>query len=135
MTRWTAADVRQHRARQMANAPTRAKYGNTKVEVDGYVFDSKKEAAHFQTLKMRLRAGQIDALEVHPQFEIYLDLPAPRGRVHIAWYSADFRWWTQGPHGAELHVEDVKSTATKTEAYRLRKKLVEAIYQIEITEI
>jgi len=32
-------------------------------------------------------------------------------------------------------VEDVKSTPTKTEAYKLRKKIVEAVHGITITEI
>ena len=34
-----------------------------------------------------------------------------------------------------LMVEDVKSPATKTAVYRLKKKLVKALYGIEIIEV
>jgi hypothetical protein len=46
-------------------------------------------------------------------------------------YTADFRYVDAS--GAVV-VEDVKSGPTKTTAYRLRKRLVETIYGITITE-
>jgi len=36
---------------------------------------------------------------------------------------------------ADVIVEDVKSGPTKTAAYRLRKKLVEAIHGVRIVEV
>ncbi len=88
---------------------------------------------------MRERAGQIDALEVHPKFEIYVDTP-DRGRITCGIYTADFRYWelvrhANGSSQNALRVEDVKSKATKTTDYQLRKKLVEAIFNLTITEI
>ncbi len=143
MSNWTAEDVRRHEAKRAIaqNVKTsRLKYGNTKTVVDNISFDSKKEAQHYQLLKMRERAGQIDALEVHPKFEIYIDTP-DRGRIQCAIYTADFRYFetisSEDGHGKDLslRVEDVKSKATKTTDYQLRKKLVEAIYDLIITEI
>jgi len=37
----------------------RSKYGAIKTEVDGYIFDSRKEAARYQELKFAEAAGEI----------------------------------------------------------------------------
>jgi hypothetical protein len=39
-----------------------------KVALDGHVFDSKKEAARYQDLKILELAGVIEDLEVHPKY-------------------------------------------------------------------
>ncbi len=46
------------------------KYRNEKAVIDGYTFDSKKEANRYFELKMLQRAGEITALELQPKFEI-----------------------------------------------------------------
>ena len=38
------------------------KYGNTRVSVDGMPFDSKREAARWQELRLMERAGEISDL-------------------------------------------------------------------------
>ena len=140
MTNWTQADVDRINTQRGAKTPAhlppkRAKYGNQKIVVDEIVFDSKKEAQHYQLLKMRQRAGEIDSLEVHPVLEIYIDAHE-RGRIHIGNYTADFWYWEKTPNGAMFRVIDVKSAATrKLTDYQLRKKLVEALYNVTITEI
>jgi hypothetical protein len=135
--RWTLADVRAHKARHEQGLPPverRQKFGNQKVEIDGYTFDSKKEGQHYLLLKMRQRMKEIDRLELQPVFPIYIETP-DRGRIVCGDFTADFRYWELFKDGTErLRVDDVKSTVTKTEAYQLRKKLVEAIYSITITE-
>ena len=138
MTRWKLADVRAHAARHGTAALTtppkdREKFGNQKVQVDGIWFDSKKESAHYLLLKMRERLKEIDGLELQPVFPIYIDTP-DRGRIVCGNFTADFRYWEHYCGKDTLRVIDVKSPASKTEAYQLRKKLVEAIYNIEIIE-
>jgi len=115
--------------------PARAKFGNAKTEIDGITFDSKKEGDQYRLLKMRERLKEIDGLELQPVFPLYIDTP-DRGRIPVGKFTADFRYWERVTAGAAvLRVVDVKSAPTKTEAYRLRKKLTEAIYGIEIMEV
>ncbi|MBE3144445.1 MAG: DUF1064 domain-containing protein [Planctomycetes bacterium] len=105
-----------------------SKYGNRKVELDNYVFDSQAEARRYEELKLFVRAEKISRLEIHPRFEIVVN------ERMIGKYHADFQYYDFDKR--EFVVEDVKGgSATKTEAYRLRKKLVEAIYNITITEV
>jgi hypothetical protein len=132
------ADVRAHNAKHgtdslVAAVKQREKFGNQKVTIDGILFDSKKEGAHYLLLKMRERLKEIDGLERQPVFPIYIDTP-DRGRIHCGDFTADFRYWEHYCGKDVLRVIDVKSPASKTEAYQLRKKLVEAIYNIEIIE-
>jgi hypothetical protein len=51
----------------------------------------------------------------------------------LGFYKADFRYEVIAT--GEVVVEDVKSTATKTAVYCLKKKLVKALYDIEIVEV
>ena len=98
------------------------KYRAIKTEVDGVVFDSKKEAWRYQQLKLMEKAGAIKNLKLQPVFPIEI-----RG-VKICKYKADFDYEQSG----ERIVEDVKGF--KTPVYRLKKKLTEAIYEIRIKE-
>lgn len=136
MSRWTLADVNAHKARHAQGLPPveRQKFGNKKVDIDGITFDSKKEGQHYLLLKMRERMHEIDRLELQPKFPIYIDNPE-RGRIFCGDFTADFRYWERYCGVDTLRVVDVKSPASKTEAYELRKKLVEAIYNITITEV
>ena len=103
-----------------------SKFRNKKVSLDGYTFDSLAEAKHYKyTLKPRLEAGEISHLEIHPRIRCELN-----GRK-ICDYIADFRYLDvsfAGPQGQQgmTVVEDVKGY--KTDVYRLKKKLVEAMY-------
>lgn len=93
------------------------KYRAKKVKLDGYTFDSQAEAKHYwHTLKPQFERGEIHHLEVHPSYTIEID------GVKICKYMADFRYFS----GRERIVEDVKGF--KTPVYRLKKKLVEAMY-------
>jgi hypothetical protein len=68
--------------------------------VDGITFDSKKEAARYQELKLMERAKEIYKLELQPKFPICIE-----GKK-VFEYRADFRYW-DGPAGNCI-VEDVK---------------------------
>jgi hypothetical protein len=103
--------------------------GATKVEADGYVFDSKREHKRYEVLKLLVAAGEIEELEVHPEpYKLVVN------GVQIAKYIADFRY-RDGDTGL-IVVEDVKSSGTaKARDYRIRKKLMLACHGIEIREV
>lgn len=103
------------------------KYGNVKVEVDGYVFDSKAEAHRYSELKILESAGLIKDLELQPVF-----LCEVNQRL-VCKYIADFRYKTDNALGWKTVTEDVKGM--KTREYRIKKKLVEALFNITITEV
>lgn len=88
-------------------------------------FDSQAEARRFDQLVLEQRAGRIVELAVQPAFDIIV------AGEKIATYFADFSYWKDGART----IEDVKSPATRTAAFRLKKKAVEAQYGIEIVEI
>ena len=95
------------------------KYRAVKTEVDGIVFDSKREAARYMELMLMQKAGEISHLELQPEFECRID-----GKK-ICTYRGDFRYFTK----KNSVVEDVKSPYTaKNPVYRLKKKLVEALH-------
>jgi hypothetical protein len=117
------------------------KYGARAVVRDGIRFDSMKEARRYLELALLQRAGTISKLDVHPMYTITvvrLSTVTSGGPVTtdaletVGVYTPDFRYVDAS---GDLVVEDVKSGPTKTTAYRLRKKLVEAIHGITITEI
>jgi hypothetical protein len=99
------------------------KYNNKKVEIDGYVFDSKAEARRYQELVLLQRNGDISELEIHPKYKIVVN------KRNICTYIADFRYKESG----KLITEDVKGV--KTSVYQLKKKLMYACYQIGIHEV
>jgi hypothetical protein len=102
---------------------TRSKYGAKKTEVDGYVFDSRAEARHYSDLKLREMAGEITLLALQPRFELIVN------DKKIGTYVADFSYTENG----NRIVVDVKGM--RTPVYRLKKKLMYAIYGIEIQEV
>lgn len=104
----------------------RNKFGAIKCEIDGYKFDSLAEGRHYQTLKLRLQAGEISKLAVHPRFPIAVN------GVHVCDYIGDFAYQENG----ELVVVDVKSKATREIAtYRIKRKLMAAVYGIAVREV
>jgi hypothetical protein len=113
------------------------KYGAQKFLVDGIAFDSVREADRYQELKLLMAAGLISNLEIHPGFplqvvELFREGP-PWTIDTIGMYHADFKYLDL--HAGMWVVEDVKSKATKTEAYKLRKRIVESVHGIAIREI
>jgi len=114
--------------------PSTNKYQAHAVRVDGILFDSQREAARYQELKQLALAGVITDLEVHPGWPLIVSAiytEQPRIFQSVGMFHADFKYTRDG----QLIVEDVKSKPTKTEAYKLRKKIVEAVHGITITEI
>lgn len=108
------------------------KYGNRKTTVDGRTFDSRKEATRFAELSLMQRAGLISDLQTQVPFEV---IPAQKrnGKTieRPVKYIADFVYTENG----EQVVEDVKSPATRTPEYILKRKLMLYEFGIQVKEI
>jgi hypothetical protein len=120
----------EHRKEQRSAArkPTRHKYGAIATTVDDIRFDSKAEARRYQELKLMEKGRLIRNLELQAAFPLVVN------GVKIGRYDCDFRYVDCVT--GKMVVEDVKSEFTaKNPVYRLKKKLVEAIYGIVITEV
>lgn len=104
------------------------KFKNVPITVDGHRFDSRAEARRYGELTFLLKGGKIKDLVLQPVFSLKCnDIP-------ICKYIADFKY--HDILSGNLIVEDVKSPATKTPIYRLKKKLAAAqTPPIFITEI
>lgn len=110
--------------------PGKSKYGAVRVRtVDGIEHDSKKEAARWQELNLMLRARLIEDLQRQVRFEL---IPKQEGERPCT-YIADFV--NIDRKTGEKVVEDVKSPATRTEAYRIKRKLMLLVHGIRIREI
>ena len=101
------------------------KYNAQKTIIDGIVFASKKEATRYSELKFLELAGEITELELQPKFPIVIN------EIKVGLYIADFRY--KNKCETFFTVEDVKGW--KTPMYKFKKKIVEALYKIKITEI
>lgn len=106
-----------------------SKYSAKKTVLDGIEFDSRKEANRYAELKVMERAGLIRGLKCQEEFELI-----PRcGKERPAKYHADFSYIIAAT--GEKVVEDVKSRATKTKDYILRRKLMNWRHGIQIKEV
>ena len=110
-----------------------SKYMNQKTRLDGYTFDSKKEANRYLQLLMMQKLGAICGLIVHPRFLLEVN------GMKICKYIADFQYLASEFNaigdikGGTMVVEDVKGK--KTRDYVLKRKLMLAVYSIEVKEI
>lgn len=109
------------------------KYHNKKTEIDGIVFDSRKESSRYLELKVLEKAGAIKDLKLQPRYELIPRYKINGRAVRKCEYVADFEYYDVSK--GEVVVEDVKSVATRTDTYKIKKKLFEYKYQKEITEI
>ena len=123
-------------------------------------FDSQKEARRFDELVLLERAGKIRDLKLQVDFTLQeaYTAPATGNRVRAIRYKADFTYLErvrddfgglatpQTPDGASspcageplewrLVVEDVKSEATRTRVYEIKKKLLMEKFGIAIREV
>ncbi len=101
------------------------KYGNKKVEVDGILFDSKKEAARYGELKLLEKAGRIEDLKLQVPFELIPSQPDEKGVKYIA----DFVYLEDG----RTVVEDTKGFRTKD--YIIKRKLMKWLKDVEFREV
>lgn len=124
-----------------------SKYHNKpteRVTASGAVlhFDSQKEARRYDELATLERAGKIRDLRMQVDFtlqEAYTD--GEGRRVRAIRYRADFTYVrvkeTIGEYTFrdQLVVEDVKSRATRTKEYIMKRKLMKERFNIDIQEV
>ena len=110
------------------------KYGNHKVTFQGMKYDSKKEAQRHYELKLLQRAGEITELKTQIPFvlldSVNIIKNGKKSKQSAVKYIADFVYIND--LGIEV-VEDVKGY--KTSEYKKKKKIVEHLFKIKITEI
>ena len=107
-----------------------SKYRSEKCVIDGITFDSLFEGSRYRELQLLERAGKISDLEVHKQFVL---IKKSRWGRTIS-YEADFVYFDREKNG--YVVEDTKSSYTqKLPVYRLKKRLFQELYDMDITEI
>lgn len=106
------------------------KYHNKKTEVDGIVFDSKREAERYKELRLMEQAGEITGLTRQQAFTL---IPAQRigGNLveRAVVYVADFCYYKNG----EYVVEDSKGF--RTPEYKIKRKLMLYTQGIRIREV
>ena len=127
-----------------------SKYGNTKCQYMGIVFDSKHEMERYRDLYMMQRAGEITDLRtqvpyllIPPQFDDAVavelaDLPAgekkkkkkPKLLERKCEYIADFVYRDSD---GRLVVEDAKGVRTKE--YLIKRKLMLYMHKIRVIEV
>lgn len=119
------------------------KYHAKKIEVDGEIFDSKREAARYIELQYLQRAGKISGLQRQKKFVL---IPAqyepesigPRGgRIkgkllerEVAYY-ADFVYFDE--EEKDFVIEDTKGVRTKD--YIIKRKLMLWLNGYQIREV
>lgn len=126
----------------------RSKYGAIQTTVDGIQFDSKKEAARYEVLKILQKSGVIENLRMQVPYilipdqreqDVWVPYKKPikgqtgrwkRGKVieRRCVYVADFVYEQDG----QTVVEDVKGRRTKD--YMIKRKLMLKHYGIRIKE-
>ena len=110
------------------------KYYNQKTYTsDGIKHDSQKEAQRWCELKLLQRAGKITDLQRQVEFELIPNqYECVKGKNKLVerrcCYIADFVYKEDG----ETIVEDVKSVATQTEKFIIKRKLMLYIHGIKI---
>lgn len=138
----------------MARRRQQNKYKAHKVEVDGIMFDSKKEAVRYSVLKAMEQEGVIWDLQRQVKFVL---IPAQRAESTEVYqrgankgqpkpgkllerecsYVADFTYRYRG--GGEYVVEDVKGYRDPSSAayakYTIKRKLMLYMYGIRIHEV
>jgi len=97
----------------------RSKYHAKKTEVDGIVFDSKKEAEYYATLLLLQKSGVVVKLERQVKFELQPHFRYNKKMERAITYVADFVVTYKDGHE---EVVDVKGMRTRE--YSLKRKLL-----------
>lgn len=111
-------------------AAPKSKYRNKKIVVDGYTFDSQKQAQYYEELKLRKKAGNVKFFVVEPVFLL------PAGiKVQPDFLVCHSRGLADG---YDFTVEDVKAFDEATGKYivtresQLKFKLLKEAWGLEI---
>ncbi len=103
------------------------KYRSRPCVIDNIRFASQKEGKRYVELSLLQKAGKIKKLRLQPKYPISIN------NKKICTYIADFEYYRiLDGEIAEIITEDTKGF--KTPIYRLKKKLLNAVYGIQIQE-
>ena len=107
-----------------------SKYGNKKLEINGIVFDSKREARRWLELDALAKTGEIQDLQRQVPF-LLIPSQSVDGNVveRAVSYVADFVYKQNG----KTVVEDSKGHKTKD--YILKRKMMLFFYGVQIREV
>lgn len=114
-------DMEKLKTRKYRNSPTERTLPNGAV----YVFDSKKEAAYYDSLKVLEKAGTVRNIRMQVQFLLQgaYTVAETGERIRAISYLADFTFEKKDEHGNwKKHTVDVKGRRTKE--YVMKKKLM-----------
>lgn len=107
-----------------------SKYNNKKIEVDGIIFDSRREANRYKALKLLEQSGEISNIERQKRFELIPKQTDASGKtVRACSYVADFVYTNK--EGRQI-VEDVKGM--RTDVYKIKKKLMLYVHGVTVIE-
>lgn len=107
------------------------KYRNKKVYVDNIKFDSKKESEEYLKLKYLQKIGEIRDLKLQVPYELIPTYKINGKTIRKCVYIADFVYFDTKDN--RIHVVDTKGFRTDT--YKLKKKLFEYKYGVEVEEV
>ena len=102
----------------------RNKFNARACVADGIRFDSHRERLRYATLRALEGSGRLEQLQVHPRYRLEVN------GVLVGHYRPDFVY-VDRTTGRQV-VEDVKGVRTRD--YVLRKKLLKALYNLEVVE-
>ena len=115
---------------ELIGSDKKAKYCNQKHEVNGIKFDSKKEAEYYKTLMFRKQVGEVINIELQPKFPYEITYSAnDKTYKRKAFYKADFKVIL-----ADNTVQIIDVKGFKTETYKRKKRIIEALYDFVILE-
>lgn len=116
------------RSKERQETPKKNKYGNVRTEYNGRSFMSKKEADFARRLEHLRHAKNISDRVTKVEYQVpYKILIKNKLIFH---YFADFRVTY-----ADNHQEVIDVKGVRTDVYKIKKKAVEAEYDIQIIEI
>ena len=108
------------------------KFNAVRCSFDGETFDSLKELKFYQQLKNQMKASdpafKVLSIERQPRYDIVIS------GQKIAFYKADFKVVYADGKIRYFDVKGLKS-GSAYQLFRLKKKIIEALYNISIEEI
>lgn len=117
-------------AQRLSAMGRRSKYRAVPTWVDGIRFASKAEAKRYAELRLLEQTKQIRSLKCQPKYVLDIDGES------FGEFRGDFEYWEQTCVGEKKICEDVKSKPTKTPLWKLKWRLVKALYpNVEFREV
>lgn len=123
--RWTLQQYQNYLNKTKTPSKNKlAKFRNKKMEVDGILFDSQKEAYYYIELKIKLSKKEILKFTLQPEFLLQSAYVNKDGKpVREIIYIGDFQVWNN-----DGTVEIIDTKGFKTKEFRIKKKLFEYKY-------